>query len=661
MPDLDDIFGADGLLADAHPNYECRPRQVEMAEAVEKSLRQRRAVVCEAATGTGKTLAYLIPALRSGKTIVVSTGTKALQEQLYHRDIPFLQRHWPENFEASLLKGRSNYLCKHRFREFFDGPESVPKNQRDQWRAIVEWVESTDSGDRAELDGLPDDSMLWRDLSVGADDCLHTDCEFYEDCFVTRVREEARETDIVVVNHHLFFADLSLRESGHGEILPEYDAVIFDEAHHLESVATSFFGIQVSNYRFGDLADDIRRTLSTEDDVDGAEVRTALRNLGTHNTNFFDAASFGLGSGRYPLDEVLTDERAERIDEAKSDLVDGLREVRQALENCPELGDVATRYRERCLELRRDLEHVVSGDDDRYAYFADVRRNGTFLKAAPVDLAKLFRQKMLGNLDSMVFTSATLATGGDLEFFKRRMGISEIREDGEIVEQPYPVDEHVLPPVFDYEKQAAVYVPRKMPPPTSDDFTKHVATVVEYLLDVTDGRAFVLFTSYANLDDVYDRLAGDLDYRTLRQGEAPKRELLETFRADTHSVLFATNSFWEGVDVEGDALSMVIIDKLPFANPSDPLVKARLDLIEARGGNAFSELSLPSAALSLKQGFGRLIRSKSDRGIVAILDSRIANRRYGRYFLESLPPAPVRWTAPAVKRWWMNHARNEGE
>lgn len=663
MTELDEIFGPEGLLAEAHEGYEHRPRQIEMAKSVERALRERRALVVEAATGTGKTLAYLIPALRSDKRVVISTGTKALQEQLFHRDIPFLERNWPEPFDASLLKGRSNYLCKLRFEEIYEGPRSIPRGERQSWKRLVDWVERTETGDRAELDGLPDNSPLWNQVSVGADSCLHTSCEHYEDCFVTRVRAGANEADLVVVNHHLFFADLALRTQGVGEILPPYDAVVFDEAQHLESVATSFFGIHVSNYRFKDLGDDIRRSLATEE-VDAPDVDTALRQLEIANNGFFDAASRGLGGGRYPIDEAIGSDRpgreiAENIEEAQETLEDALQSVRSALEHCTELGDVGVRFRERCRELRDDLRLVLAADDGRYAYFAENRGRGTFLKAAPVDLASLFREKLLEHHDAMIFTSATLATGGDLDFFKQRVGMSTIRDDGEVVEEPYPVDEEILPPVFDYERQAVLYVPREMPEPRSDDFTDNAARVVDYLLDVTGGRAFVLFTSYSNLDAVYDKLADQIDYEALRQGERPKRELLKRFRAKTRSVLFATNSFWEGVDVEGEALSMVIIDKLPFANPSDPLVEARLDLLDSRGRNAFTEYSLPSAALALKQGFGRLIRSRSDRGIVAILDSRIAHRRYGDYFLNTLPPVPVRWSAPEVKRWWHRHGTSE--
>jgi len=654
LDELEDIFGPDGLLAEAHPSYEHRPRQIEMAQGVERALEQREALVVEAATGTGKTLAYLIPALRSEQRVIVSTGTKALQEQLFHKDIPFLERHWPESFDTALLKGRSNYLCKLRYDEIMEGARSIPGGERETWEQIVDWVRETETGDRAELDGLPDDSRLWNEVSVGADNCLHSECPHYDNCYVTQVRESAQECDLIVVNHHLFFADLSLRTRGVGEILPPYDAVVFDEAHHLEGVATSFFGMHVSNYRFRDLADDICRSLETEEITD-TKLRAATDGLEHANSNFFDIVSMGLGSGRYPIDRAIGNDRADEIEEKQRELESELESVAGALENCTELGDIAARYRERCRELRDELRHVLAADDPRYAYVAEIRGPGTFLKAAPVDLASLFREKLLDHHDSMVFTSATLATGGDLEFFKRRMGMESTPADDESPEEPYPVDEMILPPVFDYDEQAAIYVPRKLPEPGNDDFTDHLSTVVDYLLDVTGGRAFVLFTSYANLDAVHADLADEIPYPALKQGDLPKRELLERFRADTQSVLFATSSFWEGVDVEGESLSMVIIDKLPFANPSDPLVRARLDLIESQGRNAFREYSLPSAALSLKQGFGRLIRSRSDRGIVAILDSRIANRRYGRYFLESLPPAPVHWTAPAVRRWWEEH------
>jgi ATP-dependent DNA helicase DinG len=653
MKDISDILGPEGLLADAHPNYEHRPKQVEMAQAVEDALEKRRPLICEAATGTGKTLAYLIPALRSGQRVVISTGTKALQDQLFNKDLPFLERHWPEDFEATLLKGRSNYLCKMRFDEFVNGPKSLSHGDEEDFERIKRWARQTETGDRAEIDGLPDDSALWHELSVGSDSCLHTECPHYEECYVTQVREEAHHADIIVVNHHLFFADLSLKDRGVGEILPEYDAVIFDEAHHLESVATSFFGVHVSNYRVTDLLSDIRLALTEEDVVDSA-IEEAMDRVDDTLSEFFSLVSFGLGDGRWNMERALESGDNEDIDTATAEFVEALRDLAAALGGSAELGERGERLQGRTAELKSNLQLVTARDDDRYAYFVDIRGRGTFMHAAPIDLANLFRHKLLETHDSMVFTSATLATGGNLDFFKRRLGFAEFAEEGSGAGMS-DVDEMILPSVFDYRDQAAIYVPRKMPPPSDDDFTDNVAMVSEYLLDVTDGRAFVLFTSYANLNAVWDKLGDELPFPTYKQGDKPKRELLEQFRADTHSVLFATQSFWEGVDVEGESLSMVIIDKLPFANPSDPLTRARMELIEGRGGNSFASLSLPSAALSLKQGFGRLIRSRSDQGIVAILDSRIAHKSYGRYFLESLPEAPVYWKATDVKAWWHHH------
>jgi ATP-dependent DNA helicase DinG len=679
MNDLDTLFGPDGFLADAHDNYEHRPRQIDMAQAVERAIDKRHPAVIEAATGTGKTLAYLIPALRSDRRVVISTGTKALQAQLFRKDIPFLEEHWPEPFEAHLLKGRTNYLCKLRYKELKQGGGALKlDDDTDTLQRLMDWAEQTETGDRAELEGLPDNSTLWDEVSVGAENCLHTDCEFYDECFVTQNRQNAEDADLLVVNHHLFFADLSLRDEGITEILPPYDAVIFDEAHHLRDVATSFFGIHTSNYRQTDLLGDLRRLIEREG-LDAPELEDAMRELSSNNDEFFRVVDRDLPDGRHDSRDLLApepddtlDDDAERpgepirddIHQARVDLQQSLRELAHTIQrHGDDLGEQSERLRERCRELEEALVLVTDRDDERFAYYTEFRGPGTFLHAAPIELHDIFREKLLDTHDTLVFTSATLATGGNLEFFERQLGLTRNPEDPSDFE-PYDFEGLILPPVFDYENQAALYVPQKMPPPSDDDFCDNVATVVEYLLDVTDGRAFILFTSYSNLNAVYDKLRDELDYRTLRQGDLPKRELLEAFRQDTNSVLFATRSFWEGVDVEGDALSMVVIDKLPFANPSDPLTRARLDHLESRGGNAFRDLSLPSAALALKQGFGRLIRSRSDRGIVAILDSRMANRSYGHYFLDSLPDLPVRWNAPAVKGWWhdtQSSCENEDE
>ncbi|MGM0557170.1 MAG: ATP-dependent DNA helicase [Myxococcota bacterium] len=647
---IEDIMGPGGMLSDAHGNYEHRPQQIAMAEAVDDALTRRRPLIVEAATGTGKTLAYLIPALLSKRRVVVSTGTKALQGQLFEKDLPFLQEHWPSPFQTVQLKGRRNYLCKLRFEEMRGQPRFRKREDARMWPDIIRWAAKTETGDRAEIPGLPDDYAAWSDLSVGSEGCLGKKCQFYDDCFVFEARRRAQDADIIVVNHHLFFADLALRDQGITELLPEYDAVIFDEAHHIEGVATSYFGLQVSNWRFKELVGDIRREMDVEE-VEDDDVDDALDDLSNTSADFFNLLTFGLNNGRYALEEVLDSSQSEKIREADQELRDALTQLNRAVARLASLGDVGERLAERCTEVKLDLATIINRHHSEYAYLLEQRDKGVFLQAMPIDVAGLVRAKLLDTHDTLVFTSATLATAGDFEYFKQRLGMVPEGDDDD-ARGDFDVDELLLEPVFDYDDQCVLYVPRKLPAPNDPEFVDNVALIVEYLLGVTDGRAFVLFTSYANMNAVYDIVASELDYTVLKQGERPKSEILEIFREDSHSVLFATGSFWEGVDVEGDALSMVIIDKLPFANPSDPLTRARLDHIDAVGGNSFRDYSMPSAALSLKQGFGRLIRSRTDTGIVAILDSRIATRRYGSYFLDSLPPAPLAWTAPQVKHWW---------
>lgn len=643
-----------GLLDQKLERYEFRPQQVQMARMVADALEGRHAAIVEAATGTGKTLAYLIPALLSKRRVVVSTGTKALQEQLFFKDIPFLQEHLPRPFKAVLLKGRRNYLCKHRFEEMERKPAFRSAEDVRMWPVIRSWAGKTQTGDRAEIEGLPDNYPTWQELSVGSEACLGTKCPFYDECFVNRVREDAQEADVIVVNHHLFFADLALRQTGFAEILPSYDAVVFDEAHHLENVATEYFGLQVSNFRFWELAGDVERAMESDEvSVEAsADVLEATKYMVKVAGQLFDRLLGVLREGRHGLD--VLDDIPERpaIDEALAEVYDSLDDLGGAVRAVSALGESGQRLAQRASELSFELKQVMNCDNARYAYIVERRDRGVFLQAAPIDLAGLMRRKLLDTHDALVFTSATLATGGNFEFFKRRMGMLGFeREEGPSV-KPVKVEELILEPVFDYENQCVLYVPNKLPAPNDPKFCDNVALIVDYLLKITEGRAFVLFTSYMNMNAVYDLLVDTIDFPVLLQGQASKREILERFRATPNAVLFATSSFWEGVDVEGEALSMVIIDKLPFANPSDPLTRARLNLVDERGGNSFAQISLPSAAITLKQGFGRLIRSKSDVGVVAILDSRVAHKSYGRYFLNSLPPAPVVWSAPAVKRWW---------
>ncbi len=650
MPTIDDILGEGGAIARAMSHWENRPQQLEMAHAVERCFDDRTPLIVEAATGTGKTLAYLVPALLSGKRVVISTGTKALQEQLFYKDLPFIAEHWHEEVDAVLLKGRRNYLCKLRFESMKMNPSFRSRDDAQLWPKILSWASHTESGDRAEIEGLPDDWPTWSDLSVGAEGCLGSDCPHYEQCHVTVARRRASTARIIVVNHHLFFADLALKDVGFGEILPAYDGVIFDEAHHLENVATSYFGIELSNFRFGELTGDVLRALD-EAALNEDAVEDAVKVLDTAQKTFLSNLTIGLYDGSYGLAEHLERKGGALLGDSKDELFDALRKLEIAVKKSA-LIDSHPRLAERCAEIGADLRFLMKHGDAKYVFFLEVRGSGRFLQAMPIDLADLMRRKLLETHDIMVFTSATLSTGGDFGYFRQRMG----------VESDYRVAEIILPPVFDYSQQCLIYVPSRLPVPTHPDFMEGFCTIAQYLLEISGGRAFLLFTSYANMDAAWERLSEGLSERfdCFRQGEAPKNELLDRFRESEHPILFATASFWEGVDVMGEKLSLVVIDKLPFANPSDPLVRARLDLLDEQGGNAFREFSLPQAALTLKQGFGRLIRSRADRGVVAILDSRVANKSYGRYFLDSLPPAPVVWRAAGVRDWWGEHIEGPG-
>ncbi len=668
---LADMLGKGGLLSKALDRYEFRPQQLEMAETVFDALTQKKRLIVEAATGTGKTVAYLIPALMSGRRVVVSTGTKALQEQLFHKDIPLLSEHWSGEFDAVLLKGRRNYLCKLRYEEMLHNPRFRGSDDARHWDVIKTWFQATETGDRAEIPGLPDDYPTWADLSVGSEACKASKCKHYESCFVTQARRRATEADIIVVNHHLFFADLALRQDGYAEILPEYDAVIFDEAHHLEEVASNYFGIEVSNWRVNELVNDIRNAVESEA-VHDDDLEAKLKSTTQRGTSFFTLLGFGLYEGRYALGHVLKGQQKERIEEAHREFAVALTELQSELKRFAGASELSERLAARAAQFKFDVDELMQADDERFTYFMELRDRGVFLQAAPIDLAEIFQRRLLAQHDTLVFTSATLATGGNFSYFKQRMGLEPVtrgrgrkktssdeaievvvpKGDKDVTVTIEPPEEKLLPVIFDYEQQCLVYVPNRLPAPSSPKFVEGVAQIVEYLLGITHGSAFVLFTSWSNMNAVHEELEDVLPYTVLKQGERPKKELLDAFRADHDSVLFATSSFWEGVDVVGDALKLVIIDKLPFASPSDPLVRARMDLLESRGGNSFMDYSVPSAALTLKQGFGRLIRSHDDTGVVAILDSRIAHKRYGSYFLESLPPAPVVWRAAGVRDWW---------
>jgi len=652
---LRDVFAPGGALSRVLPAYEPRPPQLAMAVSVEDALAHGRALVVEAGTGTGKTLAYLLPAARSGLKVVVSTATKTLQEQLAEKDVPLL-RALGVDAKVAFLKGRQNYLCLLRFEQFTRNPTFAVREEAALFEEIGAWAERTETGDRAELTSLPENLASWRDLSATADQCIGVKCAHYDRCFVFRMRRKAADADVVVVNHHLFFADLALRSSSAGDagaaVLPRYDAVVFDEAHAIEEVATEHFGVQVSSFRVGELARDALKALQGRPQL--LEAAGLATRLAREGRDFFDAALEAAQAGqsapaksppesaRWPLlPGALQPAEAERLK-----LAELIRALGASLSGSGE--DELALLERRCLGLRADLElfsESRSSPGDDVIHWAESRAGHLLLHASPIEVAGLLQEKLYDRIGPVVFTSATLAVGGRLDYFSRRVGLAD--DSGPL----FPLATEVLASPFDYQSNAALYLPGAMPDPQDPGFPDAVARELRALLPITGGRAFVLFTSLRNMRAVHALLADELPWQVLLQGEAPKAQLLKRFR-QTPSVLFASQSFWEGVDVPGEALSLVVIDKLPFASPGEPIVAARIERLRADGEDAFYGYQVPQAALALKQGFGRLIRSATDRGIVAVLDGRMTRKAYGRLFVASLPRCRVLRSAQEASQFW---------
>ena len=672
MPDsLRELLGPGGALSRVLSAYEARSPQLAMAAQVEHALARGRALVVEAGTGTGKTLAYLLPAARSGLKVVISTATKTLQEQLADKDVPLL-RALGVDAKFAFLKGRQNYLCLLRFEQFLRNPTFAVRGEAAVFDAIAAWAEMTQTGDRAELSELPENLASWRDLSATADQCIGARCAHYDRCFVFRMRQKAAEADVIVVNHHLFFADLALRTSSAGDtgaaVLPKYDAVVFDEAHAVEEVATEHFGAQLSSFRVGELARDALRSL--QDRPERVEALGLATRLLREGRDFFDVAvesaperqtqlvrSSRKGGGSPPAVQsegrwALIPGALRPAEAERQKLAEAIRALGAALSGT---GDEELALLERrCLVLNADLE-LFSETKRRpdLIHWAESRGGHLFLHASPIDVKGLLQDKLYDRIGPVVFTSATLAVGGQLQYFAQRIGLSD--DSGPL----FPLETHVLASPFDYQSNAALYLPRQMPDPQDPAFAEAVAGELRALLPITSGRAFVLFTSLRNMRAVHGLLADELPWQVLLQGDAPKGQLLKRFR-EKPSVLFASQSFWEGVDVPGEALSLVVIDKLPFASPAEPIVAARIDRLRAEGQDPFYRYQLPQAALALKQGFGRLIRSATDRGIVAVLDARMTRKGYGRLFLDTLPRCRTLRTSGEVAAFWSGGAACKG-
>lgn len=636
---IDGIFGPGGALAERLQNYEPRTSQLEMARIVDEAFSKHQHAVIEAGTGTGKTLAYLIPAIRSGRRVVISTATKSLQEQLFQKDIPFLQKHFAPGLKAALMKGRANFLCRQKVHQM-DGQVVLKGIDEIDWfTQIRDWEKVTATGDRSELTFLPDDAELWNRIDARSDLCTGQKCPEFARCFITAMKQRAEEADLVIVNHHLFFADLAIRQDDFGSILPEYSAVVFDEAHEIEDVASDYFGRQISSYRFEELARDVENTLRMLQ-IDAAPLRKSLVRMREKGRAFFER--FPEREGRFPFEPVERKGFLEQNREAYDELIAALKRAESELAALRQKPEEIMALGRRAAETRREFTFLLESEEKSYVYWYERRGRGVFLAATPIDVSQILREKLFDQFDTVILTSATLAVGGRFDYMKQRLGV-------------LPAKETVLPQEFDYETQALLYIPQRLPDVRHAAFSEQAAKEIAKLLEISRGRAFCLFTSYSQMRDLYERVSARLKFPLLLQGTAPRSTLLDKFRSTPNAVLFATASFWQGVDVPGTQLSCVIIDRLPFAVPSDPIVAARVRALEEDGRNPFAEFQVPEAVLALKQGFGRLIRAKTDRGILSILDNRIQRMQYGRIFLESLPGYATTQDLAEVSRFMENH------
>ncbi len=649
------FFAPGGLLSQRHPAYEFRKGQLAMASAVEEAIAEKRHLIVEAGTGTGKTLAYLVPVIKSGQRVIVSTGTKNLQEQLFFKDVPFLEQALfgesttdgapaPAAGAASIaaypaarrlkvcyMKGRQNYLCRKKLYELTDQPVLSGLDEINEFRTLLDWDKGTEIGDRAELSMLPETSPLWSKLNAGAEHCIGSKCSEFDRCFITAMRRRAAESDIIIVNHHLFFADLAVKlaaeKAPDAGVLPSAACVIFDEAHELEDVATSYFGISVSNLKVEDLLRDVELTVREKKLVSTDLLQLTAR-IRERSQFFFSLMPEG--DGRFAFED--RDGFLEEFGSEFIGLKNVLRQLHSELQAMPSKPDEVHNLIRRADELHAQFSFLLESREKNTVYWIE-RRGGRgrfakneniFLQATPIDVSAILRQSLFDRFDSIVLTSATLAVAGGFDYIKARLGLDGARE-------------LIVPSHFDYESQALFYVPPDLPDPRDAAFTTQAIRRIRQILEITRGRAFCLFTSVAQMQQVHDALLGELSYPMLLQGSAPKTALIEQFRSTPNAVLFATSSFWQGVDVQGERLSCVIVDKLPFAVPSDPVVQARGHAIDDDGGNSFFDYSVPAAVITLKQGFGRLIRSLSDRGLLVLLDNRILKKQYGRIFVQSLP------------------------
>jgi ATP-dependent DNA helicase DinG len=633
MQSPSDILGPNGQLAKHLPGFAARPQQQEMADAVAQALADNSILIAEAGTGTGKTFAYLIPAMLSGQKVIISTGTKNLQDQLFHKDIPLMRDALGVPVDVALLKGRANYLCLHRLQLAREEGRFLTRSQMAELQEIGKWSGRTASGDIAELSSMSEDSPLWPQVTSSAENCLGGDCDYLDECFLSKARRRAQEADVLVVNHHLLFADMALKDEGFGELLPGANAFILDEAHQLADTASNFFGTTISANQLLELtrdsiAEEIREAgESRELRVRADKLEKAVRDM---------RLAFGESLRRGPWKEVAA--RGE-LDEAIASVATLLDDLSQGLKALSARGKGLESCHQRSEVLLERFTQLTGVTPEGFIHWYETHSRSFTINFTPMDVAKLFQQQLKAHPCAWIFTSATLAVGESFQHFSDQLGLAGAKT-------------HRWDSPFDYPHQALLYVPPQMPEPNSPGYTAAVVEAALPVLQASEGRAFLLFTSHRALREAAELLQGRIDYPILIQGDAPRSRLLEEFRAKGNAVLLGTGSFWEGVDVRGEALSCVIIDKLPFASPGDPVLQARIDAMREAGGNPFMEYQLPQAVITLKQGVGRLIRDVSDRGVLVLCDPRLGTKSYGRLFLDSLPPMSKTLKLEVVQRFY---------
>ncbi|NKB37092.1 MAG: ATP-dependent DNA helicase [Gammaproteobacteria bacterium] len=619
MQKAEDILAFDGPLADLIDGFSSRPQQIELAQAIEQAFADSNSLICEAGTGTGKTFAYLVPALMSGAKVIISTGTKNLQDQLYQRDLPLVHRALRRAVQAALLKGRSNYLCAHALKITETENRYIDKQTLSHIHDIRQWSQHTQHGDLDELGHIPANANVRSYVTSTTENCLGQECDFFDGCHLFAARRKASDADVVIVNHHLFFADLALREHGYGELLPTADMVIFDEAHQLPDLASMFFSQTLSSRQFFDLIKDARAAYY-EEAADLPEFLPLLEKVDKAVRDL--RLQFGTNEQRFDW-KALSEKQEVR--KALVDLTDFGHSVHTALEDFAGRGKLL----DNCFKRTGMLLDLLESFDDSTAHehirWLETRGSGFLMHRTPLNIAQAFQARLQEYACELIYTSATLAVNGSFSHFAGQLGLEEVKTA--IWDSP-----------FNFQKQALLYLPEGLPDPRESSYTEKMIEQVLPVLSLTRGRAFILFTSHRALKIASELVKVNTDYPVFVQGDAPRTELLESFRNTEHSVLLGTSSFWEGVDVKGQSLSCVIIDKLPFSSPGDPVLKARMTLLEEQGRNPFMEYQVPEAVIALKQGIGRLIRDKDDYGLLMICDPRLKTKSYGRVFVKSLPP-----------------------